>query len=92
MFLARQKFIKFLSGLKTIEVRKELVKDELNKKLLNNYDEEKDKALSIAETLLNNYDFERVKRLRFQYEMTENLKKSKAKTSFKRDKEFLEVF
>jgi len=69
-----------------------LAKDELTEKMIEYYEEEKDKALSIAENLLNNFEFERAKRARFHYEMTEAIKESKAKTSLSRAKEFVSVF
>jgi uncharacterized protein (UPF0332 family) len=69
-----------------------LAKDELEQKFLEEYEEEKDKALSIAENLLDSYEFERAKRSAFQYEMTRELKESKAKTSLKRAKDFVNIF
>ncbi|MBU1198859.1 MAG: hypothetical protein KKF46_02330 [Nanoarchaeota archaeon] len=69
-----------------------LAKNNLKEKLLEEYEEEREKALSIAENLLDNYEYERSKRARFQYEMTEDLKESKAKTSLNRSKEFVEIF
>lgn len=56
---------------------------------LENYSEEKDKALSIVDTHLSNYEREKIKRASFQYQTTEKIKKSKAKTSLFRAKEFL---
>ncbi len=67
-------------------------KDELEAKFLEEYEEEKDKALSIAENLLDSFEFERAKRSTFQYEMGSDLKKAKAETSLKRAKEFVGVF
>lgn len=69
-----------------------LAKNSLKEELLEEYEEEREKALSIAENLLDNYEYERSKRARFQYEMTEDLKEAKAKTSLNRSKEFVEVF
>jgi len=69
-----------------------LSKDELEEKFIKEYEEEKEKALNIAETMLDSYGFERNKRSTFQYEMTTNLKKSKAETSLKRAKEFVNTF
>ena len=62
---------------------------EIKNQLLEEYEEEKEKALSIAENLLNNYEFEKNKRSKFQYETTETIKFSKAETSLKRAKEFM---
>lgn len=70
----------------------ELAKVDLELKFLEDYEEEKEKALSIAETLLDSYEFELSKRSRFQYEMTEELKKAKANTSLERAKEFVATF
>lgn len=59
--------------------------------LLQGYEEEKEKALGLAETLLENYEYEKNKRSRFQYETTDEIKLSKAKTSLKRAKEFVTI-
>lgn len=67
-------------------------REHLTEKMIEYYEEEKDKALSIAESLLDNFEFERAKRARFQYEMTESIKESKAKTSLLRAKEFVDTF
>lgn len=69
-----------------------LARSDLKSNLIDLYEEEKDKALSIAESLLDSFEFERAKRSTFQYEMTSDLKESRAKTSLKRAKEFVEVF
>lgn len=69
-----------------------LAKDELTAQMIKEYEEEKDKALSIAENILDSLEYERAKRSMFQYEMTEDLKESKSKTSLKRAKEFVSVF
>jgi uncharacterized protein (UPF0332 family) len=69
-----------------------LSKNELEKNLLEEYAEEKDKALSIAEQLLDSFEYERAKRASFQYEMTSELKESRAKTSLERAQRFVEVF
>lgn len=63
----------------------------IKKHFLKNYSEEMEKALAIADTHLNNYENEKAKRSRFQYETTEEIKQSKAETSLKRAKEFVEV-
>ncbi len=57
--------------------------------LLENYSEEKDKALVIVDNYLENYEREKGKRASFQYQTTEEIKESKAKTSLIRTKEFL---
>lgn len=69
-----------------------LAKHALEKKLINYYQEEREKALEISQTLLDNFGYERTKRSQFQYEMTSKLKKAKAKTSLERAKQFVEVF
>jgi uncharacterized protein (UPF0332 family) len=69
-----------------------LSKNELETSLLEDYEEEKEKALSIAENLLDSFEYERSKRASFQYEMTSDLKESKAKTSLKRAQNFLQIF
>ena len=56
--------------------------------LLENYGEEKAKALIIVDNHLTNYEREKGKRASFQYESTEEIKESKAKTSLERAKEF----
>ncbi|MBT3404552.1 HEPN domain-containing protein [Candidatus Woesearchaeota archaeon] len=57
--------------------------------LLKAYEIGKDEALSVSDNYLTKYGFEKVKRSTFQYETTENIKKSKAQTSLERAKEFL---
>jgi uncharacterized protein (UPF0332 family) len=57
--------------------------------ILENYNEEKEKALIIVDNYLENYEREKSKRAAFQYETTEKIKESKAKTSLIRAKEFL---
>ena len=57
--------------------------------LLENYSDEKEKALIIVDNYLDNYGREKAKRSSFQYETTEKIKESKAKTSLERAKEFL---
>jgi hypothetical protein len=60
--------------------------------MLKIYEEEKEKALVLVGNLLDEYEFERAKRSSFQYEMTLELKKSKAEMSLKRAKNFLNIF
>ncbi|MBS3093682.1 HEPN domain-containing protein [Candidatus Pacearchaeota archaeon] len=59
--------------------------------LLENYNEEKEKALVIVDSYLNDYEREKAKRSSFQYQTTEEIKESKAKTSLNRAKEFVEL-
>ena len=66
--------------------------NDLKLRILEGYEEEKEKALSIAENLIDNFEYERSKRSSFQYEMTADLKESKANTSLKRAKEFVGIF
>lgn len=61
----------------------------IKKHLLENYAEEKEKALIIVDNYLNNYEREKAKRASFQYQTTEEIKESKAKTSLNRAKEFV---
>jgi uncharacterized protein (UPF0332 family) len=69
-----------------------LSRNELENKYLEEYEDEKNKALSIAENILDNYDLEKTKRSRFQYDMTSEIKEKKALTSLTRAKEFVNVF
>jgi uncharacterized protein (UPF0332 family) len=59
--------------------------------LLENYSEEKEKALVIVDNYLENYEREKAKRASFQYETTEEIKENKAKTSLERAKEFVSL-
>jgi uncharacterized protein (UPF0332 family) len=61
----------------------------LKSHILENYNEEREKALTIVDTYLDNYEREKRKRATFQYETTEDIKESKAQTSLTRAKEFL---
>ncbi|NOZ80740.1 MAG: HEPN domain-containing protein [DPANN group archaeon] len=69
-----------------------LAKDELEKRFLEEYEEEKEKALTLAENMLDSFEHERTKRSTFQYEMTKELKESKARTSLERAKDFVNMF
>jgi len=69
-----------------------LGRGELRATLLKEYEEEKEKALSIADNLLDSLEYERAKRSRFQYEMAESIKEKYARTSEKRAKEFVNAF
>lgn len=59
--------------------------------ILENYSEEKDKALVVVDNYLDNYEREKAKRASFQYETTEKIKEAKAETSLNRAKEFFEL-
>ena len=59
--------------------------------LLENYSEEKEKALIIVDNYLDNYEREKAKRSSFQYQTTEKIKQAKANTSLQRAKEFVEL-
>ena len=69
------------------------VRGRLKKEMLQSFEEAKNEALELAgvraDELIESFDFERIKRSRFQYEMTEDVKKNKAETSLKRSKEFV---
>lgn len=70
-----------------------LVLNKLKKELLEEYEKIQNDALEIAsakaEDVIKNYDFELDKRSKFQYEMSEEIKEFKAKTSLERAKEFV---
>ena len=57
--------------------------------LLQDYEIEKEDTLSLSDNYLKEYEYEKIKRGAFQYKTTEDIKKSKAKTSLIRAKEFL---
>jgi len=58
---------------------------------LEEYEEEKEKALAASENILKSYESEKIKRARFQYETTEKIKEAKAKTSLERAKNFVGI-
>lgn len=68
------------------------VRGKLKETLLEEYEETKDEALSLAgmkaDSLIESFDFERNKRSMVQYRTIEIEKQSKAKTSLARAKEF----
>ena len=70
-----------------------LVLSRLKKELLENYKSIRQEALEIvnakAEGIVESYSFELEKRSRFQYNMLEETKEEKAKTSLKRATEFV---
>ena len=68
-----------------------LARHDIEKHFLEEYEEEKDKALYASENLLNNYEFEKTKRSQFQYETTGEIKESKAMISLNRAKEFVSI-
>lgn len=58
---------------------------------MENYSEEKEKALVMVDNYLLSYEKERGKRASFQYQTTDEIKENKAKTSLNRAKEFTEL-
>lgn len=66
-------------------------KNDLEKHFLEEYEEEKERALAAGENLLKEYGFEKAKRARFQYETTDAIKEAKAKTSLERAKNFVAI-
>lgn len=68
-----------------------LARHDLEKHFLEQYEEEKEKALSASQNLLDTYEYEREKRGTFQYETTEIIKEGKAKTSLDRAKAFISI-
>lgn len=68
------------------------VRKKLKDNLIEDYEKTKDNALELAgiktDKIIKSFDFEKNKRGRFQYNMTENVKKAKAKTSLERAKVF----
>jgi uncharacterized protein (UPF0332 family) len=69
------------------------VRNNLKRELLEAYEETKEEALEIisskVDSILKSYEYERSKRSRFQYEMSEDIKKSKSITSLERAKLFV---
>ena len=69
------------------------VRNKLKNQLLEEYEDTKEDALDLmiqrTDTLLKNLDYEREKRSRFQYQMDEQIKRTKALTSITRAKEFV---
>jgi len=68
-------------------------RDKLKKGLIEEYEDIKEDALELisskTDSLLQSFDFEREKRSKFQYQMDEKAKKSKALTSTERAKQFV---
>ena len=69
------------------------VRKKLKERLLVDFETAKEEALELAgvkaDELIESFDFERLKRSKFQYEMTEPIKKTKAETSLNRAKKFI---
>ncbi len=69
-----------------------LVRNKLKAGILEGYEEAQEEALELAnvktDELIESFEFERMKRSKFQYEMTEPIKMSKAQTSLERAKKF----
>ena len=69
------------------------IRKKLKESLLEDFETAKEEALELAgikaDELIESFDFERVKRSRFQYEITEPIKKTKAETSLIRAKKFV---
>jgi uncharacterized protein (UPF0332 family) len=69
------------------------VKEKLRESLLEEFEDTQEEALEIAglraDELVESFDLERLKRSRFQYEMSEEIKRSKAETSLGRAKKFV---
>jgi hypothetical protein len=69
-----------------------LIRSRLKERILEEFEEARDEALELAnvkaDEIIESFDFERVKRSRFQYDMTEVVKNSKAMTSLDRAKRF----
>jgi len=65
----------------------------LKKEFIEEYEDIKEDALELislkTDSLLQSFDFEREKRSKFQYQMDEQVKKSKALTSLERAKQFV---
>lgn len=69
------------------------IRDKLKKSMLEDFEEAKDEASELinmkADEIIQNFDYERNKRSKFQYQMSDEIKKSKAETSLKRAKQFV---
>ena len=68
-----------------------LARHNLEKHFIEEYEEEKEKALFASGNLLKDYELEKAKRASFQYETTETIKEVKARTSLERAKNFIAV-
>ena len=69
------------------------IRNRLKKSLIEDYEDAKDEALEVigrkTDEMLSNFDNEMEKRSLFQYEMTEEIKQAKAKTSLERARKFV---
>ena len=69
------------------------VRNKLKKEMIDEYESMKKDALEITSSktddLLQSFEFEREKRSKFQYQMDEQIKKTKALTSLERAKQFI---
>lgn len=69
------------------------IRNKLEQKYLADFEEAKEEALDVTKLKANDlgesFEFERIKRSKFQYNMTESVKTSKARTSLDRSKRFL---
>ncbi|HLD12350.1 MAG TPA: hypothetical protein VJB87_02025 [Candidatus Nanoarchaeia archaeon] len=70
-----------------------LITNKLTEELLEDYETIQQDALTIAATqaeeIIESYEYEKTKRSTFQYNMLEQSKENKARTSYQRAKEFL---
>lgn len=71
----------------------DIVRDKLKNNLIEEFEDAQDEALQLtnsekADNIIESLDYERRKRSKFQYEMTTEIKDSRAKTSFERAKIF----
>lgn len=68
------------------------VRNKLKRKLLEDYDEAKSEAFELnklSDEIIESLELERIKRNNFQYTMTDEILKSKSKTSLNRAKRFI---
>ena len=77
----------------TVDALIVFARDKLKKELIEGYEDVKEDALDLtsskADSLIESLDFEREKRSKFQYQMDESAKKSKALISLERAKQFM---
>jgi len=70
-----------------------LIRDELKKSLIEDYESAKEEALELigrkTDEIISSFEKELKKRSTFQYESTEEIKRAKAETSFERAKKFV---
>jgi uncharacterized protein (UPF0332 family) len=69
------------------------IRKKLKEKLIEDFETAREEAIELAgiktDELIENFEFEMSKRGRFQYNMTDEVKKGKAETSLKRAKSFI---